>query len=567
MAVRTKLIILTMRRSARRFETATRDPAEAQQRKLLWLMDKNKDTEYGRRHGFASVRTFTDFQRQIPVASYEDIQEDMQRVFEGAENVFTAEKPIMFAQTSGTTGTPKFIPVTPTDYGRDHRDVMRTWLYHSQCAHRDILDAKVVSLVSPAVEGHAPSGVPFGSTSGHIYQNMPAIIRKTYSIPYPVFEISDYSAKYYVIMRLAVADDVRFLNTANPSSILKMCEKGNEFSEDILRDIRDGTLSPTLELEPEIRKEVEAMLRPNPERARELERARSARDGRLAPADYWPRLSLIACWKGGTVGHYLAKFDDWFNPDGRRPIPVRDWGYLASEMRGSIPLSDEGSAGPLTVATNLFEFVSVDQFDANPDDPAAWTFLTVDQIQDQGEYYVFVTTSGGLYRYDINDVVQVQGYYNKTPQVVFLRKGRGMTNLTGEKISVNQVIQTFETVSRESGLTIAHFRVEADQDRERYLFRIEPIAAPAREQARQVLRALDARLQEINLEYKAKRASQRLKDPVLHVMREGWYERERRRQTSAGRRAFQAKTVVLTPIKAPTQEIRPEIGDIVEFND
>ena len=64
----------------------------------------------------------------------------MQKVTEGATNVFTAEDPVMFAQTSGTTGDPKFIPVTPTDKGRAHKDVMRTWLYHARAAHPHIFD-------------------------------------------------------------------------------------------------------------------------------------------------------------------------------------------------------------------------------------------------------------------------------------------------------------------------------------------------------------------------------------------------------------------------------------------
>ena len=64
------------------------------------------------------------------------------------------------------------------------------------------------------------------------------------------------------------------------------------------------------------------------------------RSGKLLPADYWPNLALIGCWKGGTVGSYIKKFPQWFDPDDDGMVPVRDWGYLSSEARGSIPLSD-----------------------------------------------------------------------------------------------------------------------------------------------------------------------------------------------------------------------------------
>ncbi|MHC5002261.1 MAG: GH3 auxin-responsive promoter family protein [Planctomycetota bacterium] len=559
------LIKVVNSRSAKRFEPATRDPGPSQERLLMSLLQRNAGTEYGTRHAFASLRTVADYQKSVPVVTYEDIQADMIRVTEGARNVFTAEDPVMFAQTSGTTGDPKFIPVTPSDRGRAQKDVMRTWLYHAQSAHPRMYDGRIVTLVSPAVEGHAPSGLPFGSTSGHMYKHQPALIARMYAVPYPVFEIADYHAKYYSIMRLSVEQDVRFVATANPSSILKMCEKADACSEAIIRDIRDGTLSRDIEIEPPIRAAAEARLRPSPAVAKRLESARSARGGILRPGDYWPRLALIGCWKGGTVGHHVEKFGDWFDPDGRRPVPVRDWGYLSSECRGSIPLADEGSKGVLTIASNFFEFVAVDELESARDDWRAWTFLTADRLERGAEYYIFVTTPSGLYRYDINDVVRVDGAYRATPEIVFLRKGRGQTNITGEKLSVNQLIAAIEHASMSAGATPDHFKGEADTERSRYVLRVEFTSPAELPVLRSFLADVDDYLKRVNIEYKAKRDSARLGAPVLHVMREGWYERQRRAQVERGGRAFQAKTELLSPMKQATVEVRPELDGVIEL--
>jgi hypothetical protein len=567
MSLAGKLIAFVGKQSARRFDEATRDPRRTQTELLLGMLRRNADTEYGRRYNFASINSIADYQKQVPLITYADIQQDMEQVAGGAKNVFTAEDPVMFAQTSGTTGKPKFIPVTPTDQGRAHKDQMRTWLYHAQKAHPGILDFKVVSMVSPAIEGYTESGVPFGSTSGHIYKNMPGVVRRAYSIPYEVFEIEDYQAKYYTIMRISLEHDVHFLATANPSSILQLMDKANEYSEDLIRDIRDGTLSNHQDIEPAIRQLVEKRLRPNPKRAAQLDAMRSRRDGRLVPGDYWPDLGLIGCWKGGTVGHYLEKFDPWFNPDGTRLVPVRDWGYLSSEARGSIPLSDEGSKGVLTVATNFFEFVAVDEVEAKPDNPESWPFLTAADLEMNGEYYIFVTTTSGLYRYDINDVIQVAGRYQQTPEIVFLRKGRGMTNITGEKLSVNQVIDGVQSASRASGLIPAHFKAEADTERSCYILRMEFAGHTGEEQQLAFLQEVDRHLKQVNIEYKAKRDSSRLGAPVMHVMREGWYERGRRQQAASGKRVFQAKTEVLSRVKAETVMMRPEIENIVELKE
>ena len=56
--------------SARRFEEATKNPAQAQTDKILNMVRKNADTEYGRRYGFSDIRTIKDFQKQVPVVSY-----------------------------------------------------------------------------------------------------------------------------------------------------------------------------------------------------------------------------------------------------------------------------------------------------------------------------------------------------------------------------------------------------------------------------------------------------------------------------------------------------------------
>lgn len=553
--------------SAKRFEAATRDPVRIQQEKILEMVRKNADTEYGRRYGFGSIRTIADYQKQVPIVTYNDIKADIDRVVACQKNILTAEDPVMFAQTSGTTGDPKYIPVTPTCQGRDHRDIMRTWMAYALRDHPDIFDAKVVTLVSPAVEGHTPCDLPFGATSGHMYKNMPGLVKRVYAIPYDVFEIGDYTAKYYAVMRLALEQDIRFLATANPSSILKLCEKADEFSEELIRDLRDGTLSDKFDVDPRVRQTLKTLLKPNPDGAQRLEELRRRRDGRLIPADYWPRLSLIGCWKGGTVGHYLEKFPEWFDPEGKRPVPVRDWGYLSSEARCTVPLSDEGSQGVLTVTSNFYEFVPVEELEANPDTPKSWNILTVGDLEKDKEYYIFVTTSGGLYRYDINDVIRVTGEFNQTPQIVFQRKGRGMTNLTGEKVSVNQIITAVQEAASETGTTPEHFRAEADQEASRYQLRVEFATRTSPETARKFLAAFDRQLKQINIEYKTKRDSLRLENPVLHVMREGWYERSHRELVERGMRAFQVKTQLLTPVPEEAAKIKPELQAVVELTE
>jgi hypothetical protein len=535
-------ITLAGRRAAGRFDAASRAVARSQERRLRAILQANADTEYGRAHGFRDVRTLEDYARAVPVVAWEDIADHVARMRRGERGVLTAEDPVMFARTSGTTGEPKYIPVTPGSRLSDHVAPMRTWLYHAQRDHPGIFRGEVISLVSPAVEGHTESGIPFGSASGALYRTTPRIVQKTYLVPYPVFEIEDYDAKYYALMRLGLAGRVTLLCTANPSSIVKLCAFAEEHADELLRDVHDGTLKRDLQLPVEARAAVEARCRPRPDLVRTLEGLRARRNGRLLPVDYWPDLRLIGCWKGGTVGSYLERFPELFDPDGVRPMPVRDLGYVASEMRGSIPLADEGSAGALTVDANVYEFVEADQVEASPDDATAWDFLGAHELEAPREYHVFVTTPGGLYRYDINDIVRVEGFHHEAPLITFQRKGRGMTSLTGEKVSVNQIIDAVTAAASETGVSVAHFRALADVREARYVFEVEADGELPEGRARELLAAIERRLAELNLEYEGKRKSGRLEAPELHVMQAGWYDQGKQRQ---GRRLFQSKTIVL----------------------
>lgn len=263
---------------------------------------------------------------------------------------------------------------------------MRVWLYHAQRAHPRIFHGSILSLVSPAVAGKTPAGIPYGSTSGMMYRDMNPLVRRSYVVPYEVFEMEDYDATYYAVMRLGIAADVTLLTTANPSSVQKLVETANAHADRLIRDLHDGTLCRELSVEPPIRRVIERRLARDPSLAKRLDDARRRRDGKLLPADFWLNLALIACWKGGTVGVTVERFPEWFDPDQRGMPPIRDWGYLSSEARGSIPLSDDGAGGVLTVTTNVFEFVPVDELEKRPEEREAWKFVGVDGVEVGQQY-------------------------------------------------------------------------------------------------------------------------------------------------------------------------------------
>ena len=515
MDVLLKAAAFLTRRQWTRWESLTANPAEIQNQLLVDIVRGNRGTRFGRDHHFDTIHSLSEYRQRVAINDYEHLRPYVELAQNGESSVLTAAPVLMFTMTSGSTGLPKLIPVTETTR-RNHRQLTRFWYYRALVDHPDLFSGKLLGVVSPAVEGRTAGGIPFGAASGLIYQSSPSWIQHAYAAPYEIAGVKDFEAKYYLTMRLALEQDITFFGTPNPSTILKLVESANSAKDEIIKDIRDGAISPRCNVPPEMRAALTGRLKKNPDRARRLE-SLIKNDGRLRPKEYWPRLQLIGCWKGGTVGVRLHEFDRWFG----RSTPVRDLGYMASEAQMTLPISDSGSAGILALDENFYEFIAESEIGSSSP-----TLLTCAELEEGSSYYLILTTPGGLYRYDINDVVRVAGFFNRTPLIEFVRKGRDVTNITGEKLHVNQVIQAMAQAQSAAGIAVQYFRACADVERSLYVFSVEFHGImPAQEQLSRMLPELDSALRGLNVEYAQKRDSLRLAAPVLNVMKPGWFER------------------------------------------
>jgi hypothetical protein len=516
-------------RSLRHFNALCRTPVQAQDRLLRQILEANADTEFGRHHGFGGVTSFKEFQERVPISTYEDLEAYITAEMNGRPNQLTKEPPVLFTTTSGTTGSRKYIPMTRE--GKRAKSHL-TWLWFCGLYrdHPGIVGGRILSVVSPEVESYAPSGVPVGAESGHGYRTMPGPVKSMYTAPYPVFAIEDYEAKYYTLLRLAAGQDISCIATVNPSTVLLLGDRLAQHTEPIIRDVRDGSLSSQFSVPQELRGSLH--LRPDPERARHLEWAAAAGGGVLRPGLAWPKLAAVGCWKGGTVGAYLAKFDTLF-PQGP---PVRDFGYYATELRGSVPLSDQGDAGVIAVGTNVLEFHPAGDDRA----PEGRELLPVERLEEGQRYFVYVTNASGLYRYDMNDIVEVAGHYGQTPLIRFIQKGKGVVSFTGEKLYETQVIAAVDealAALRGRYHFIAAVAELVDGTTPRLIFLTEFDDPIAEQDGSALVDRLDAALGDQNDEYRSKRKSLRYGAPIIRVIRPGEYDRYRRRMVETGQRA------------------------------
>jgi hypothetical protein len=545
------LLRTTGPRVVRRFDKLSRAPAQSQQRLLREILGTNADTEFGRRHGFAGITRFREFQERVPISSYEDLEPYINAAMLGQPNQLTKHEPVLFTTTSGTTGASKYIPMT-RDGKRAKSRLMWLWFSALYRDHPGIAGGRILSVVSPEVESHTPSGVPCGADSGHAYRTMPGPVKSMYTAPYGVFAVEDYEAKYYTLLRLAAGQDISCIATVNPSTIVLLADRLARHTDAIIRDVRDGSLSPDVAVPEALRASLH--LKPDPERARRLERAAASGGGMLRPGLAWPKLAAIGCWKGGTVGAYLVKFDTYFP---QQP-PIRDFGYYATELRGSVPLSDQGDAGVIAVGTNVLEFHPADEDRA----PEGRELLPVERLEVGQRYFVYVTTASGLYRYDMNDIVEVTGHYGKTPLIRFIQKGKGVVSFTGEKLYETQVIaavdQAFAAL-RGRYHFIAAVAELVDGTSPRLVFLTEFDDQVTEPDGSALVDQVDAALGDQNSEYQTKRKSMRYGAPVIRVVRPGEFDRYRRRMVETGQRADgQFKVLRLTSDTSFAAEFQAE---------
>ena len=134
-------------------------------------------------------------------------------------------------------------------------------------------------------------------------------------------------------------------------------------------------------------------------------------------------------------------------------VPLRDLGYLASEARVTLPIADHTPSGVLDLTLNFCEFIPEDAMEQHSPPVYLSHELEIGQ-----RYQILLTTPGGLYRYQINDIVEVTGFYHRAPLLAFVRKGKDMSNLTGEKLHVNQIMLAMAQVQRQFDLTIGQYQ-------------------------------------------------------------------------------------------------------------
>jgi hypothetical protein len=386
-----------------RFTVALGRVAATQSYYLLDLLGRNAGTRFGRKHGFASIRSVTEFQARVPVTNYEALTESIEEIARGEQGVLTEDRVKQFQPTSGSSSATKLIPWTAT-LGREFRWGISPWLVALYRRKPALLRGTAYWSISPpgtAVQtrGRLPVGFDHDAEYlGFIGKNLFPFVS---AAPRELARCSDMNEfKTKTLVSLLADENLSLISIWSPTFLTTLLDDFLARPEEIL-----DALSRSDHAEAHQRTEfLRLMLQ---ERAEQTF---------FEPV--WPNLQVISCWTHGPSELYAENLQRLF-PN----VEIQGKGLVATEAFVSLPFH-EGKDPALAVTSHFFEF---------QDTTSEKLFLAHELIAGN-TYRVIVTTGGGLYRYPLGDLVRVTGFIQEAPCLRFIGREGNVSDLFGEKL-------------------------------------------------------------------------------------------------------------------------------------
>ena len=183
---------------------------------LKMLLEKAKNTAFGKDHGFAAISNYEDFKKAVPVQDYEGIKKYIERIKHDEENVLWPGLPMYFSKTSGTTSGVKYIPISKDSMGH-HITAARNaiLLYIAETGKAEFVDGKMIFLQgSPELDNTYKT--PTGRLSGITAHHVPKYLQKNRKPSYATNCIGDWETKLDAIIDETINEDMRVISGIPP---------------------------------------------------------------------------------------------------------------------------------------------------------------------------------------------------------------------------------------------------------------------------------------------------------------------------------------------------------------
>ncbi len=358
-------------------------PVSAQQRTFEYLISKGRQTRFGREHGFESVGSYGDFRKRVPIRDYEELRPYVEAVIKGESDVLWPGRPRYFAKTSGTTSGSKFIPITGESMREQvnaSRDALLTHIVRSGSA--SFVNGKMIFLQgSPVLE--EKGGIQYGRLSGISAHYVPSYLLRNRLPSWETNCIEDWETKVERVVDETMGEDMRVI-AGIPSWLQMYFERLQE------------------------------------------------RSGGKTMKEIFPNLSLLV-YGGVNYEPYRSRFHELLGGrvNSLEIFPASE-GFFAYqdelENDGLLLLLDAGI---------FYEFVPLKDY-GRPDAPR----LTIGEVEQGVDYAMMLSTSAGLWGYDLGDTVRFVSL--KPYKVVVSGRVKHFISAFGEHVIAKEVEQALQ---------------------------------------------------------------------------------------------------------------------------
>ena len=386
---------------------AMRDPRPAQERLLRDILAAGAASEFGRQHGFSTIRDVDAYRSRVPIRPYEELRPFIERIALGEPGVLTGDEVVAFEETGGSSGGAKLIPYTRRSLDAFGAAIL-PWIADLLRFRPRIAQGRAYFAISPATRRirRTPSGMAIGleSDAAYLGPGLGAATASLSVVPASIARIADVEEWSLVTAaHLVAAEDLSFVSVWSPTFLSGLLGTIRSRATDIAALLRRGA----------------GALTPRPERADHLDASLGERA--LDIERLWPGLDTVSAWMDGSSTPY-ARLLQAEMPD----VHLQGKGLLATEGVMTLPLSR--AAAPVPALTSSFlEFID-----------SGGRSRLADELDTGETYAVVMTTWGGLYRYAIGDSVVCCGQADdraRLPMLRFLGRGTTTSDLVGEKLT------------------------------------------------------------------------------------------------------------------------------------
>ncbi len=425
--------------------------AESVQRQVLDnLVRRASDTQWGRKHHYAEIRTYEDFAERVPLSTYEDLKADIDRMRQGEADVLWPGRVRWFAKSSGTTNDKsKFIPVSRSGLNDTHyaggSDAVAIYLHNNPLSR--LFDGRALILGGSHAPNYNLPGTLVGDLSAILIENINPLVNLVRVPKKSTALLADFMEKRDRIAREAMHKNVTNLSGV-PSWMMSVINRVLELS------------------------------------------------GKEYLDEVWPNLEVF--FHGGVA---FTPYREQYHRLIRSPRMHYMETYNASE--GFFGLQNDPCDPAMLLMLDygvFYEFIPLEEV-GRPEAKA----LPLWEVETGRNYAMVISTSSGLWRYQIGDTVK----FTSTHPYKFIISGRtkSFINAFGEELIVDNAEKGLQEACRQTGAQVREYTAAPvfmdDRGRCRHQWVMEFGKEPPSLEA--FADILDRALQNLNSDYEAKR--------------------------------------------------------------